>query len=226
MPIYCPNITTADLSATNCYTVLCQQDDLSSDLLANACMQAHLLCVPKGIWHLYTYDQDEHAILANKPFLLTDPYLIHQLTGAVEVAILAATIGLPLEQEVSNLFIRKQPTSGMLLDAAGTMAIEATSNAVCAVISQQAAQTGLTAGSRISPGHGDCPIELQLDLLELSTGATLGLSLTDTKMLVPRKSVTAIIGLFPYHHALNLSHQQELLRDKCGQTDCQARKEK
>lgn len=226
MPLYCPSLTITDLNATNCYTALCQQNDFSTDLLADACIQAHLLSVPKGIWHLYTYDQDEHTILANKPLLLTNPHLIHQLTGAVEVAILAATIGLPLEQEVSNLFIQKQSTLGMLLDAAGTMAIEATCNAVCAVISQQAAQTGRTTGSRISPGHGDCPVELQPNLLELSTGTTLDLSLTDTKMLVPRKSVTAIIGLYPYHHAINLSHQQELIRDKCGQTDCQARKEK
>lgn len=226
MPTYCPTLTTIDVNATKRHVNAKQPTTLTPDLLANACLQAQLLSVPKGTWQVYAYDPDEHIILANKPLAITAASLICQLTGAVEVAIMAATIGLPLEQEVSNLFMQNKPALGMLLDAAGTTAIVATSNAIYNVISQQAAQAGLTAGNRICPGNNDCSLELQPDILELAIGRQIGLSLTDTKSLVPRKSVTAIIGLYPYHHSLSLPHQQEVTGDKCGHPGCQARKEK
>lgn len=225
MPIYCPALTTININTTKRH-INGRQANISTEQLAEACAKALILSIPKGIWQLYTYDQDEHTILADKPLQLTNANLIRQMSGAAEVAVMAATIGLDLEQEVSNLFIKSRPEQGILLDAAGTTAIKATSNAVYNIISQQAAQAGLIAGRRISPGYDDCPINLQQEVLSLSEGADIGLNLTDTKQLVPRKSITAIIGLYPYHHMLTISQQQELTSEKCGHTGCQARKEK
>jgi len=226
MPIYCPTLATIDLNTTKRHIIVNQPGNFTTDMLTEACVHAQILSIPKGVWQIYAYDQDEHTILAAKPLALTTDSLLRQLTGAVEVAIMAATIGLPLEQQVSNHFMQDQPSLGIPLDAAGTTAITATSNAIYNVISQQAAQAGLTAGPRISPGSDDCPLDLQPEVLKLSTGNRIGLSLTDTKMLVPRKSITAIIGLYPYHHTLSLPHQQELTGDKCSHTGCHARKEK
>ncbi|WP_094606619.1 hypothetical protein SPSIL_059000 [Sporomusa silvacetica DSM 10669] len=225
MPFYYPRLTTVDLEETRRYAGLGRKVDFSTPLLSEACKQAQLLSIPKGVWQLYAYDQDAHTILADEPVVLTANSIIKHLTGAVEVAVMAVTIGLPLEEEVSALFLKNQYTLGMLLDAAGTTAVEMSCAAVCSVIAQQAAQAGLSASRPFSPGYSDWPLQLQPEILELATGARIGLSVTDTKMLVPRKSVTAIVGLYPYHHTLNLSHQQELPCDKCNQTSCQARKE-
>ncbi|MDF2570859.1 MAG: hypothetical protein K0R55_2463, partial [Sporomusa sp.] len=68
-------------------------------------------------------------------------------------------------------------------------------------------------------------VDVQPEILELASGASIDLSVTDTKMLVPRKSVTAVIGLYPYHQALGLPHEQAIACDKCGQPSCHARKE-
>ena len=225
MPIYYPRQNTVDLDKTKRYAGLSCTTNFSTPLLTEACTQAQLLSIPKGVWQVYAYDQDAHTILATEPVVLTANSIIKQLAGAVEVAVMAVTIGLPLEQEVSNLFLQNQYTLGLLLDAAGTTAAEMVCDAVCSVIAQQAAQSGLAAGRRFSPGYGDWPLEVQPEVLELAAGATIGLSVTDTKMLVPRKSVTAIIGLYPYHHTLSLSHQQELPCSKCSQASCQTRKE-
>jgi hypothetical protein len=226
MPFYYPSLNTVDKHETKRNAGLTQQANISSELLDQACLQAQLLSIPKGVWHLHAYDQDEHTIIADKPVQIIAPGVICQLSGAVEVAILAVTIGLALEQEVSNLFIKNKADLGMLLDAAGTTAVNFTYNTIYNIISQQAAPAGLIAGSRISPGYDDCPLTLQPEILSLSEGADIGLNLTDTKQLVPRKSITAIIGLYPYHHMLTISQQQELTSEKCGHTGCQARKEK
>jgi hypothetical protein len=225
MPIFHPRLTVIDSDETRRYAGLGKKADFSPELLGEACTQAQLLSIPKGVWQIYTYDQDMHAIMATDPLVLTTDSVIRHLYGAVEVAVMAVTIGLPLEQEVSNLFSHNKYALGLLLDAAGTTAVETACDAVCNIISQQAWRSGLTAGRRFSPGYGGWPIEAQPEILDLATGATIGLSVTDTKMLVPRKSVTAIVGLYPYHQTLSLPHQQELPCDKCGQPSCHARKE-
>ncbi|SDE77318.1 hypothetical protein [Sporomusa acidovorans] len=225
MPIYHPRITIVDPVETKRYAGLRQKAEFPSVLLTEACTQAQLLAMPKGIWQLYAYDQDLHTIIANDPLILTADSIIKHLAGAVEVAVMAVTIGLPLEQEVSNLFLQNKYTLGLLLDAAGTTAVETACDAVCHIIAEQASHAGLAAGSRFSPGYGDWSIHIQPEILKLAGGDDIGLSVTDTKMLVPRKSVTAIVGLYPYHHTINLPQQQEMASNICGQPGCQARKE-
>ncbi len=48
---------------------------------------------------------------------------------------------------------------------------------------------------RFSPGYGDWDVHAQPDLLRLTQAETIGVSLTESFMLRPRKSVTAVIGL-------------------------------
>lgn len=225
MPMYHPRLTTIDLAETKRYAGLGGKIDFSAALLAEACTQGQLLAIPKGVWQVYAYDQEEHTIMAPNPLILTADSVIKHLYGATHVAVMAVTIGLPLELEVSNLFSQNQYTLALLLDAAGTTAVESACDAVCSIIAQHAGRSGLTAGRRFSPGYGGWDIEVQPLILNLATGASIDISVTDTKMLVPRKSVTAVVGLYPYHRTLNLSHQQELACDKCGQAGCHARKE-
>ena len=225
MPIFHPRLTIIDTEETKRYAGLSRKADFSVELLTEACTQAQLLAIPRGVWQVYAYDQDMHTIMAAEPFVLTADSVIRHLSGAVEVAVMAVTIGIPLEQEVSNLFSQNKYTAGLLLDAAGTTAVEVACDAVCNIIAQHAGRSGLTAGRRFSPGYGGWPIDVQPEILSLAAGATIDLSVTDTKMLVPRKSVTAVIGLYPYHQTLSLPHQQEIACDKCGQPGCHARKE-
>jgi 5-methyltetrahydrofolate--homocysteine methyltransferase len=47
-----------------------------------------------------------------------------------------------------------------------------------------------------SPGYGDYPIELNCDICDfLQTQKTIGVSATENFLLVPRKSITAVIGV-------------------------------
>lgn len=49
---------------------------------------------------------------------------------------------------------------------------------------------------RYSPGYGDYPIELQPDIIRfLNADKLIGLTATESNILIPRKSVTAVIGI-------------------------------
>jgi len=52
--------------------------------------------------------------------------------------------------------------------------------------------------SRFSPGYGDLPLDYQRTLLSvLDTSRKIGVSLTDSLLMVPSKSVSAIVGVRP-----------------------------
>ena len=62
---------------------------------------------------------------------------------------------------------------------------------------------------RFSPGYGDLPIELQRDFLTLlDASRKIGLTATESSMLVPSKSITALIGI--------RSDQKEITYHPCG----------
>ena len=61
---------------------------------------------------------------------------------------------------------------------------------------------------RFSPGYGDVPLEISSEILDiLSAQKRIGLTLTKTHMLLPTKSITALIGI---------SNQKENRQKSCG----------
>lgn len=60
-----------------------------------------------------------------------------------------------------------------------------------------AAAHGLAGNWRFSPGYGDCPLTAQRSIVDaLNATRLIGLTVTPTSLLMPTKSVTAVIGLF------------------------------
>ena len=50
--------------------------------------------------------------------------------------------------------------------------------------------------NRYSPGYGDLPIDINEDIINLlNTSNKIGLTITKDKIMIPRKSVVAIIGI-------------------------------
>lgn len=119
------------------------------------------------------------------------------LDGASRVVAMAVTIGAQSERMLRQE-MALSATDGMLLDAFASSMAEDAARLLHEKVSTWAAAQGLHAGGRFSPGYGDLPLEVQPLLLDaLGADRLLGLSLTPANLLVPAKSVTAIIGLFP-----------------------------
>lgn len=121
--------------------------------------------------------------------------IVRHLRGAQAVAVMAVTLGTPLEQELRRLSLT-DPPSEILLDAIATATVEVAADAAEALVAAEARARGLHATWRYSPGYGDFPLETQRPLLAaLDAQRRLGLSLTDSFLMIPTKSVTAVIGL-------------------------------
>ena len=114
------------------------------------------------------------------------------LADCRQYAVLVCTLGAEFDLWVRREQMRDMARAAML-DALGSAYIEAACDAAEEAI--RARLPGLYLTDRFSPGYGDLPLAVQPTLLTLAGGSRIGVTLTDTMLMVPQKSVTAIIGL-------------------------------
>lgn len=226
MPIYNPALKPLNLSEIKRYSGLDKYAEFPTHLLNQACTEAYILAQPQASWQIYNYDASKATIMAPQPLILQSPKIIHYLSQAVEIAVVSLTIGPKLEQKVSEYFSLGEYTSGLLLDAAGTAAVEVAADQVCEFIKIQAAQQGYLVLPRFSPGYGQWDITVQPLILALANGHEINITVTDSCMLLPRKSITAVIGFVPNQQEVSLSYlYQDTTCPQCSQINCLARKD-
>lgn len=149
---------------------------------------------PRWVWRMFhvkhTFDGEE---LEGAGLALTGETARKMLADCDRAVLLACTLGAGFEA-----MLRAEQARGMaraaLLDACGSAWAEAGCDGAEREIA--ARFPGLFLTDRFSPGYGDLPLELQRDICAaLDAGRRLGVQVTDSLMMNPAKSVTAVIGL-------------------------------
>lgn len=222
MPVYNVPLLSIDPKETRRYAGL-QKASFDESRIEAACQEARLLAQPKGIWECYGYDDSSQTVLAAEPFIIEGKKIGQHLAGADKVVLLAATVGEGIEEAVTRHFSEGDYAYSVLLDAAATTAVEQIADGMEKAIYRQTTGQGYTMRWRFSPGYGDWSMTQQPQLLRLSGGADIGIQLTESLMLFPRKSVTAIIGLVKETKACAPHHSPNGCA-ACDQLNCPSRK--
>lgn len=120
--------------------------------------------------------------------------LTRHIAGCKDAYLVCGTIGTgfdALQRRVSTL----SGADAFVMQAIGAAMIEHLMDATEELIRRELAD-GEDLVSRYSPGYGSFPLAAQRELLELlDAPRSVGVSLTDTLLMVPSKSVSAIIGI-------------------------------
>jgi hypothetical protein len=116
---------------------------------------------------------------------------------AKELAAAVGTIGPGLEKQVTQYSRDGETLRATLLDGIGSAAVDILAQEACRFISLEAARRGLRASSPVNPGMPGLPITEQGHLLELAHAGDIGVSLTSSGVMVPRKSTSMIIAIGP-----------------------------
>lgn len=196
---------------------------------------------PKSIYRKYRCQAAEDAVIL-KPlldeiawFYSADPQsagpsqwevvlksrnLAKNLRGCEQAVLLAATIG-----RAADLMIKKYSVTNLakaaIVQAAGAAYIESYVDEIEDRIRTNADRQGLYLRPRFSPGYGDFSIDYQKDFFDLLECRRIGITLTEGNLMMPSKSVTAVIGL-------TSGKQESCWKKSCSQcekTDCEFRKE-
>lgn len=109
--------------------------------------------------------------------------------------VMAATLGAGVEKLLLRNGVSDM-TGALIMDACATQLIEQFCDIFENKTREKLAAEGLFLTGRFSPGYGDLPIEIQGEFCALlDTARKIGLTVSKSSMLNPRKSVTAILGI-------------------------------
>lgn len=113
--------------------------------------------------------------------------LAKNLADCRKAVIFAATIGIYPDRLIGK-YSALSPARALMFQAIGAERIEA----LCDRVSSEYENSR----PRFSPGYGDLPLEFQREIFSLlNCPKNIGLTLNESLLMSPTKSVTAIIGL-------------------------------
>lgn len=121
--------------------------------------------------------------------------LSRALAGCEGILLFAATAGIGFDR----LLLRegkRSPARALLLQAVGTACAEELCDRLCRELDRELREKGYSLCPRFSPGYGDLPLSLQREVFSyLGCPARIGLTLNESLLMSPSKSVTAIAGI-------------------------------
>ncbi|MDD4570370.1 MAG: vitamin B12 dependent-methionine synthase activation domain-containing protein [Tepidanaerobacteraceae bacterium] len=147
--------------------------------------------------------------------------ITNHLKYSLKCVIIAVTLGIEVDKRIA-FYSKMDLYKSIVMDACASAAVEALCDEVEDEIRAKASHNGLYITSRYSPGYGDFPLELQLDIINvLDAYKKIGLSVTENSLLIPRKSITAVIGIQKIPPNYNCFNEKCAA---CHNIDCNYRK--
>ena len=160
-------------------------DDVTAGLLDKAYRELEKAVSPK-----YTYLLCERDTAAA---LLAGNDINAHIEGCGRLILFAATLGSGADRLIRSAEISNMAYA-LIMDSAASAYIEEYCDEAENEIKSAVGAVYYT--WRYSPGYGDYPISLQNDVISfLKADKLIGLTVTDSHILIPRKSVTAVIGV-------------------------------
>ena len=153
---------------------------------------------PRGLWQAFPIAKtsEEGVRLQGTPLFLPGSHIARHLDGAREAVLMAVTLGADSERLLKRSTCISA-TDGLIADACASSLVEEAANGISRLVAETARDQGLRAGRRFSPGYGDFPLSAQGDFLRaIGAEKLLGIRLTEGDLMVPAKSITAVIPLF------------------------------
>ena len=166
---------------------LCRQADAATEDLLDRCLEAALPVLSYRVCWMEVPVSVAGNTCDFGDFTLTSRRLSKHLATCSRAVIFAATLGVELDRLIAKSS-RLSPAMGLMMQAVGTERIEALCDDFCNELQN--------AAPRFSPGYGDLKLSSQRVLFDrLDCARQIGLTLNDSLIMSPSKSVTAIVGL-------------------------------
>ena len=149
---------------------------------------------PRYAYRVFSTVHEERGVLLREAgILLTGRSAARMLAQCDQAVLLICTLGAGFETMLRAEQARDLARAGRL-DACGSAWVESGCNAAEEELAARFPGRYLT--DRFSPGYGDLPLALQPAICAaLDAGRRVGVQVTDSFLMNPSKSVTAVIGL-------------------------------
>ena len=158
---------------------------------------------PKGVYRILPIaSMDDRSIrMKNEDFHIESCQVAKMLKDSSYIVLFMSTLGPKLEEEVKRLFDQDHMAEAVILDAIGSETADAVADELHhKVMKSIAADKGYRITPRFSPGYGDWSVTVQNEFLSTCGGDLIGITVNDSSLMHPRKSVSAVLGFIDKNH--------------------------
>ena len=174
------------------YTPSVRIDSLVDDYIENY----HDFIAPSYVYKIrYIKSVNRNRVDIGDSIILESYKVARLLERCGKVAVFALTIGNYLEDMVAYLVNNGLVLQATVLDAIGSGTVEKLAAWLEQNIRIDASQEGMVTSRRFSPGYCDWDVSQQEQVFKALGDNTAGITLNDSMLMVPQKSVSGIIGI-------------------------------
>lgn len=166
-----------------------EADAATMALLEKCAVPILAAAMPRAVW----LEADVNAL--TDAGILQGEDVMRHLEGCRRAILLAVTLGAGVDAQIRRAGVGDIAAS-VASDALGSALAEQAADLAEGELRQLAAQEGTYLTGRFSPGYGDWPITVQPQVASvLDTARRAGICVTDSNLMTPRKSITALLGV-------------------------------
>lgn len=190
-------------------------DDKTEALVQEVFTELEQAAGPRIIYRIFELRVPEEGRVEIGGLKIRSRSLSKNMKGCERAVMLGATLGVKVDFLMKRYSVTEMSRS-VILQACAAAFLEEYLDDWQEKLKESQRAEGYYLRPRFSPGYGDFDIVHQGDILRmLDSAKKIGLSMTDSSMLTPTKSVTAVIGL---SREAVPCHRKGC--ETCGMTDC------
>ncbi len=195
-------------------------DEHTLSLISKSFQDLESVAVKKSIYRIFRIDHEDESNFSIGKIHIYSKNLGKNLKGCDQIVLLGATLGTKVDL-LMNRYALTDMAQAVVMQSCAAAFLEEYCDACQDNIASQLQKEHLYLRPRFSPGYGDFDISYQKPLMKiLDCAKTIGLTMTDSFMMSPTKSVTAVIGISSSKEPCHKSGCEE-----CSKTDCQFRRD-
>lgn len=194
-------------------------DETTLALIGDAFADLERIAAPKSVCRIFDMEQTEDGRIIVGNMEIKSTSLSRNLKSCVKVVLFGATLGAGTDRLIMRASVADM-AKAVIIQACAAAFLEEYCDEEQIRIGSELEKQGLYLRPRFSPGYGDFDIGYQEPLMRmLDCAKSIGLTLTDSFMMTPTKSVTALIGASPVKERCPIAGCEA-----CGKTDCEYRR--
>ena len=172
-----------------------EADEAVNGMVEQCLEELEAAAEPKCLCREYPLRLGEGNLIDGTCFQTISRNLTKNLKDCDQIIVFAATLGTGADHLIQK-YNRLQMSKAVIMQAAATAMIEEYCDQACRELRGGHEARGRYLRPRFSPGYGDFPLDCQVALLgALEAGKRIGIKLTDSLLMMPSKSVTAVMGV-------------------------------
>jgi hypothetical protein len=185
------------------------------EIISEILNETNKLINPLGGYAVYDHvqvDTTNKQVIISDVIFKTRSVVTRQLDKATSIAVFACTAGAALSELAAEHNRKGNTIHAYMIDSLGSIAVERAMDIIQENLKTVMAERGLRITNRYSPGYCNWNIREQEKLFGLLPANFCGISLTESLLMKPIKSVSGVIGIG--HEVTFDNYSCDLCKDK------------